>query len=104
MKTSEIKNELDEIIEWEEKIKRDNLKHKPSKCTNYFQQFKTVRSASESISCGKITIKEAKEDQSNLLDKIKKFNNKSLPKIKEGTMKIINTFDNVNTLYEGRDY
>ena len=42
-------------------------------------------------------------DQTNLLENIVKFNNKSRPKTKKGNDKKQNTFDSVNTLYEGRE-
>ena len=40
-------------------------------------------------------------DQSNLLENMVKFNNKSKPKTKEGKVKKQNTFDSVNVLFEG---
>ena len=40
-------------------------------------------------------------DQTNLLENMVKFNNKSKPKTKEGKNKKQNTFDRVNSLYEG---
>ena len=40
-------------------------------------------------------------DQSNLIENMVKFNNKSKPKTKEGTAKKQSTFDSVNSLYEG---
>ena len=40
-------------------------------------------------------------DQTNLLEKMAKFNDKSKPKTKEGKDKKWNTFDSVNPFYEG---
>ena len=40
-------------------------------------------------------------DQSNLLENMVQFNNKSIQKNKEGKDKKMNTFDSVNALYEG---
>ena len=40
-------------------------------------------------------------DQSNLLENMVKFDNKSKPKTKEGKVKKQNTFDSVNALFEG---
>ena len=74
MRTNEIKNEIDEIRKWEEKIKRKDL-----------------------------IIDGAEMDQRNLLENMVKFNNKSKPKTKEGKAKKQNTFDSVNTPYEGRE-
>ena len=50
-----------------------------------------------------ISIHEANMDQTNLLENIKKFKNKSRPKTKEGKNKKINTFDSVSALYEGQE-
>ena len=42
-------------------------------------------------------------DQSNLLENMVKFNNKSKRKTKKGKNKNRNTFHSVNALYEGRE-
>ena len=42
-------------------------------------------------------------DQTNLVDNIVKFNNKSEPKTKESKDQKLNTFDSVNALYEGQE-
>ena len=42
-------------------------------------------------------------DQSNLLENMVQFNNKSIQKNKEGKDKKMNTFDSVNALYEGQE-
>ena len=61
-----------------------------------------IRSFGESISAGKITIDEAEEDQSNLLENMVKFNNKSRPRLKEDKEKT-DTYESVHALYEGRE-
>ena len=43
-------------------------------------------------------------DQTNLLENMVKFNNKSKPKTTEGKNKKQNTFDSVNSLYEGCEF
>ena len=45
-----------------------------------FQQFETIRYFGDSIYTGKISIDEAEIDQTNLLDNIVDFNNKSRPR------------------------
>ena len=87
MKTNEIKNETDEIKKWEEKIKQKYLKYKTKNCTYDFQQYERIRSFLESTYTLKASIDEAEEDQSNLLENLVKFNNKSIPKKKEGKYK-----------------
>ena len=86
MRTNEIKNEFDEIAGWEDKIKTNNLKYETSKGIYDFQQIKMIRPFGESIIDGKITISEADKDQSNLLENIVEFNNKSRPKTKKDSM------------------
>ena len=54
MRTNEIKNENFDNKNWEDKIKRKNLKYKTKNYTYDFQQYETV-------------IAEAEENQSNLL-------------------------------------
>ena len=103
MRTDEIKNEIDEIKKWEEKIERKDLKYKTNKYLSDCQQFERVRSFGDSIYTGKITIDEADMDQTSLLENIATFNNKSKPKTKESKDKKRNTFDSVNALYERRE-
>ena len=83
-----------------EKNKKNNLKYETIKRINDFLQFKTIGPFGENIISGKITISEADEDQSNLLENIVEFNNKSRPKQKKVRWKK-NTFDSANVLYEG---
>ena len=82
-----------------EKNKRNNLKYETIKRIHDFLQFKTIEPFGENIISGKITISEADEDQSNLLENIVEFNNKSRPKQKKVRWKK-NTFDSANVLYE----
>ena len=48
-------------------------------------------------------IDEAEMDQSNQLENMVQFDNKSKPKSKEGKAKKQNAFDSVNAHYEGRE-
>ena len=84
MRANEIKNKIHEVKKWEEKIKREDLKCKTKNYTYDFQQYETIRSFDESAYTRKAIIAEAEEDQSNLLENLVKFNNKSGPKKKEG--------------------
>ena len=87
MRTNEIKNEIDEIKKWEGKINWKDSKYETKNYIYDFQQYKTVRSFSESIATCKASMVEAEEDQSNLLENLVKFKNKSRPKKKEGNDK-----------------
>ena len=103
MRTDEIKNKIYEIKKWEEKIKREDFKYKTKNYAYDFQQYETIRSFGESIYAGKISIHKAEMDQTNLLENIVKFNNKSRPKTKEDKEKRRNTFDSISAPYEGRE-
>ena len=87
MRIDEIKNEIDEIIKWEEKNNRKDLKYTTNKYLYDFQQFETIRFFGDSIYTGKINIDEPEIDLTNLLEIIVKLNNKSKPKAKEGQNK-----------------
>ena len=52
------------------------MKYKTDKCIYGFQQFQAIRSFGDSIVNGRITISEANEKQSNLLENILQFNYK----------------------------
>ena len=101
LRNSEIKNEIDDIKNVEEKINRKDLIYKASKYQYDFQQFETKRSFRDSICTGKINIDEAEKEWNNLLENMVKFNTKFKPKTKGGEDKKTDTFDSVNALYEG---
>ena len=84
MRTNEIKNEIDEIKKWEEKIKRKDLIYKANKYKYDFQSYETIRSFGESIYTGKINTDESEMDQSNLLKNSAEFRERSRPKPTEG--------------------
>ena len=70
METDVIKKEIDEIKNWEEKIKRNYLKYKTKNILFMaydFQQYETIRSFDDNINTCKASIVKAEEDQRNLL-------------------------------------
>ena len=83
MRNDEIKNEVYEIKKWENKIRRKDLKYEANKYAFDFQRFKTTRSLGESIYNGKINIDESEMKQTNLLENIMDFSNKSRPRSKK---------------------
>ena len=104
MRTDEIKNEIYKIKKnRKKKIEQKDLKYEAGKYKYDFQQYETIRSSGESIYSGKISIHEADMNQTNLLENMKKFNNKSRPKTEEGKYKKRHTFDSESALYEGRE-
>ena len=62
-----------------------------------------IRSFGESIYAVKISIPEVEMDQTNLLENMVKFNNRSRPKTKEDRDKKRNTFDITNAFYESQE-
>ena len=77
MRTTESKNEIDEIKKCEKKNKQKDLIYKENKCKYDFQQYETIRSFGESIYTGIINTDEAEMDQSNLLKILIEFNDRS---------------------------
>ena len=73
MRTSEIKNEMNDIEEWESKIWNKNYIYD-------LPQYDTIRSFGDSIYNGKISINEAEIKQAKLLECIVDFGNKSRPR------------------------
>ena len=49
MRTHEVKNEIDEIKKWEEKIKQKVLIYKANKYKYDFEQYETIRSFGDGI-------------------------------------------------------
>ena len=98
MRPTKLKDELDEISGWEEQITRINLKDETHKRIHDFQQLKVIRSFGENTTSGKIAISETDENQSNLLEIIVEFINKSRTGTKEGNMRKRNNFESVKAL------
>ena len=63
-------------------VNRNNMIYYSSKEPFDFNVFKTRRSFGENIYNGKITLNEADQEQSDLLEYILNFNNKAKPKNK----------------------
>ena len=97
MRTNKIKCELDEIERIEYAIVRHYLKYKTSKNLFDFQKFKAINVFGNSILSGEITITEADEKQSNLLNDILEFND-------EAKKKKSDTYESVIASYEVREF
>ena len=80
MRNDEIKDEIYEIKSWKNEIKQKDLKYETNKYVFDFQRFEIIRSFGESIYNGKINIDEAEMKQTNLLENIMNFSNKSKSK------------------------
>ena len=79
---------------------RKDLKCEIKKYTYGFQQYKTIRPFGESIYTCKASIVETEYNQSNLLEKLREFNNKPRPKNKD---KKIDTYESAYALDNGRE-
>ena len=88
----EIKNELNKIIEYEKNVNRDKMIYYSSKEPFDFRIFKTIRSLGDDIYSSKITINKADQEQSDLVEYILNFNNKTRPKNKDDKKKTTKKF------------
>ena len=77
LNNNEDKKELDKIEQIEKTINREKLVYKATEYTYDFRNFRTIRTFGRVIYEGKITLKEANNDQSNLVNSIRNFNNKT---------------------------
>ena len=75
----EAKKEFDKIEEIEKTINREELVYKATEYTYDFRDFITIRTFSRDIYEGIITLEEADNDQSNLLNEIRNFKDKTRP-------------------------
>ena len=100
--TVEIKNELNKIKEYERKVNRDNMIYYSSKEPFDFRMFKTIRSFGDDIYSSKITINESDQEESDLVQYILNFNNKTRPKNKDDK-KYIYILNSTQNLYYGRE-
>ena len=66
------------------KIKRKDLIYETKRYKYGFQQYKPIKSFGQNIYTRKINLVEAEEDQSNLLNNLVEFNNKSRARAREG--------------------
>ena len=73
----ESRKELHKIKEIEETIDREKLVYNTDKHTYDFRKFNTIRTFGKDIYNGKITLEEADENQSDLLDETKTFTEKT---------------------------
>ena len=85
--SDEAKKEIDKISEIEKTVEREKLVYRAREYTYSFQNFRTIRTFGRDIYNGEITLKEADEDQSSLLNEIKNFRDKTKPQDEEKKQK-----------------
>ena len=86
LNNNEAKKELDKIKEIEKIVDREKLTYKTNEHTFSFENFQTIKTFGRDIYEGKITIKEADENQKDLLVEImsfRKIRNQGVMKKKE---------------------
>ena len=103
MNNDEAKKEINKITEIEKTIDREKLIYKATEYIYDFRNSKTIRTFGKDIYKGKITLEEADEDQSNLIDEIENFNKKARPKdpIKKQEKDIV--LENLYKFYDARE-
>ena len=75
----EAEKELSKIKEIENSIEREKLFYKTNKYRYDFRKFQTIRNFGKDIYDDEITLEEADEDQSDLLNSISDFKNETRP-------------------------
>ena len=103
MRTDEIKNKIDEIRKWEEKLKKKYLKYEKNKYKYHFQHCEAKRYFNNSIYTSKISVDKAEMYQSDPIKSMVKSNSKSMPRYKDYKDKKRNTSDSANAIYQGRE-
>ena len=83
MLNDEGKIEIDKISKIEKTVDREKLVYEASEYEHNFQNFLTIRTFGRDIYNGEITLKEADEYQSSLLNEIKNFSDKTKPRGKK---------------------
>ena len=98
-----LKKSLIKLKKQKKTVDREKLVYRASEYTYSFKNFRTIRTFSRDIYEGKITLEEANEDQSNLLNEIMNFRDKTRPKNdkKKQEKKIV--LENLYELFEARE-
>ena len=103
MLNDEAKIEIDKISKIEKTVDRKKLAYKASEYEYSFQNFLIIRTFGRDIYNGDITLKEADEYQSSLLNEIKNFRDKTKPQSEEKKREKEDVLKNLYNFYEGRE-
>ena len=101
--SDEAKEELNKILEIEKNVNREKLIYKTSTRIYDSRKFNTIRTFSKDIYEGEITFEEAGEDQSDLIDEIKKFVYKTKPKSDKKKQEKEDTINNFYIFFKARE-
>ena len=87
LNNNEAKKELNKIKEIEKNVDREKLIYKASGNTNDFRKFRKIKTFGRDIYDCKINLEEADKEESDLLNEIKNYSEKTKPKSYKKNMK-----------------
>ena len=99
----EAKKEMDKISKIEKTVDREKLVYEASEYEYSFQNFLTIRAFGRDIYNGEITLKEADEDQVNLVNEIRNFRDKTKRRGERKKQEKEDVLKNLYNFYEGRE-
>ena len=103
MNNNEVKKELDKVKELEKTVDREKLVYRASEYTCSFKHFQRIRTFGRDLYEGKITLKEADERQTDLLDEIRNFRDKTRPQNKKKKQEKVIVLKNLYNFFEARE-
>ena len=101
--SDECKKEMDKIVKTEKAVGREELIYRVSEYTYSFQNFQTIKTFGRDIYSGKITLKDADEDQASLLVEIMNFKKKAKPQDPEKKEEKKDVLENLYNFFERRE-
>ena len=100
---TKLKKRLIKLQKQKNTIDREKLVYKASEYTCDFRNFRTIRTFGINIHNGEITLEEADEDQSKLVDEIEIFNNKTRPQNANKKQEKEIVLENLYRFYDARE-
>ena len=101
--TDEAKNELNKIKEIEKTVDTEKLLYRKNEYTYSFKNVRKINTFGRELYNGKITLKEADENQSSLLVEIINFKKKTKPQNPEKKQEKKDILKSLYNLFEGRE-
>ena len=98
-----LKDSLKKFLKIEKIIDREKLIYKTNKYTYDFRKFNTIRTFGEDIYDGKITLEEADKNQSDLIDEIENFNDRTRRKSYKKKKEKEDTLNNLSNFFDARE-
>ena len=99
----EVRNELNKIEQTEKKVGREKAIYRASEYTYIFKNFQTIKHFGRDIYNGEITLKEADKNQSNLLNEIRNFKERTKPQDISKNQGKEAVLINLYAIFEGRE-